>query len=331
LLATVASGNFELVSVASRLSSMTSISLPSPVQFSGHETFPLRQLWLRKAYDAAADGVGRPAKEVFAPEVGIRRFGVGKNMVAAIRHWAMACDIISESRDGRISIAPTGEALFGNVGLDPFLERPASAWWIHWLLAGRARRSTSWWWVFNQGAQQSFDVELLTDSLKAAVEQAGHRTSRVTLKRDVEVCVRCYAAKRDGRGGDDAAEPLLSELGLLNEGSGATFSFLRGPQSSLPEGIFAMALMEFWTEREARLSTGQATLSFEAIAHEYGSPGRVFKLDERGVEDRLSGLESLTDGQLRWTDTAGVRQVSRQIRGAQDELHVDLFRKAYGK
>ncbi|WP_221035896.1 DUF4007 family protein [Pseudomonas savastanoi] len=23
-------------------------------QFSGHETFPLRQLWLRKAYDAVA-------------------------------------------------------------------------------------------------------------------------------------------------------------------------------------------------------------------------------------------------------------------------------------
>ncbi|MBH1761596.1 DUF4007 family protein [Stenotrophomonas maltophilia] len=65
--------------------------------------------------------------------------------------------------------------------------------------------------------------------------------------------------------------------------------------------------------------------------HEYGSPGRVFKLDERGIEDRLSGLESLTDGQLRWTDTAGVRQVSRQIRVAQEELTAGLFRKAYGK
>ncbi|HHA2379877.1 TPA: DUF4007 family protein, partial [Stenotrophomonas maltophilia] len=70
---------------------MTSIPLPTLVQFSGHETFPLRQLWLRKAYDAAAEGEGRPAKEVFAPDVGIRRFGVGKNMVAAIRHWALAC------------------------------------------------------------------------------------------------------------------------------------------------------------------------------------------------------------------------------------------------
>lgn len=310
---------------------MTSIPLPKSVQFSGHETFPLRQLWLRKAYDAAAEGEGRPAKEVFAPEVGIRRFGVGKNMVASIRHWAMACDIIAETPDGRISIAPTGHALFGGDGLDPFLERPATAWWIHWLLAGKAQRSTSWWWVFNQGTQHAFDVELLTDSLKAAVEQSGYKTSRVTLKRDVEVCLRCYATKRDGRGGDEAAEPLLSELGLINEGGGGTFSFLRGAHGSLPEGIFAMALLEFWADRDSRFGTGQATLSFEAISHEYGSPGRVFKLDERGVEDRLAGLESLTDGQLRWTDTAGVRQVSRQIRGAHDELFASLFRKAYGK
>ncbi|MFC7519390.1 DUF4007 family protein [Xanthomonas populi] len=28
-------------------------ALPDDVQFSGHETFPLRQLWLRKAYEAA--------------------------------------------------------------------------------------------------------------------------------------------------------------------------------------------------------------------------------------------------------------------------------------
>lgn len=310
---------------------MTSIQLPSPVQFSGHETFPLRQLWLRKAYDAAVEGHGASAKEVFAPEIGIRRFGVGKNMVASIRHWALACDVISEARDGKVEIAQTGHALFGADGLDPYLQKPATSWWIHWLLSGRAKRSTTWWWVFNQTAQQIFDVDVLTDSLKTAVEQAGHKTSMVTLKRDVEVCIRCYVTKRDGRGGDDAAEPLLAELGLLNERPGGGLTFLRGAQNSLPNEIFAMALLEFWDAREASLGAGRATLSFEAISHEYGSPGRVFKLDERSVGERLSALEEVTDGQLRWTDTAGVRQVSRQLRGTQSDLANTLFRKAYGK
>jgi len=310
---------------------MTSIQLPTAVQFSGHETFPLRQLWLRKAYDAAIDGLGASTKEVFAPEIGIRRFGVGKNMVASIRHWALACDVIGESREGKVEIAQTGHALFGPEALDPYLEKPATSWWIHWLLSGRAKRSTTWWWVFNQAAQQVFDVDGLTESLRSAVEQAGHKTSKVTLKRDVEVCIRCYVSKRDGRGGDEAAEPLLAELGLLNEGARGGFAFLRGAQNSLADQIFAMALLEFWDDREESLGAGRATLSFEAISHEYGSPGRVFKLDERSIGERLSALEDVTSGQLRWTDTAGVRQVSRQLRGTRSDLANTLFRKAYGK
>ncbi|MNM32720.1 hypothetical protein D3C81_433170 [compost metagenome] len=310
---------------------MTAIQLPPTVQFSGHETFPLRQLWLRKAYDAAIDGLGAPTKEVFAPEIGITRFGVGKNMVASIRHWALACDVIRESREGKVEIAQTGHALFGPDALDPYLEKPATSWWIHWLLSGRAMRSTTWWWVFNQAAQQVFDVDGLTESLRSAVEQAGHKTSKVTLKRDVEVCVRCYVSKRDGRGGDEAAEPLLAELGLLSEGARGGLTFLRGAQNSLPDEVFAMALLEFWDDREERLGAGRATLSFEAISHEYGSPGRVFKLDERSIGERLSALEDVTNGQLRWTDTAGVRQVSRQLRGTRSDLANTLFRKAYGK
>ncbi|MCF3528042.1 DUF4007 family protein [Stenotrophomonas maltophilia] len=310
---------------------MSSLTLPDQPQFSGHETFPLRQLWLRKAYDAAIEELGKPAKDVFAAEKCIRRFGVGKNMVSAIRHWALACDVITEFKDGSVGIGVTGKALFGHEGLDPYLERPATAWWVHWLLAGRAKRSTSWWWIFNQAAQQSFDVEQLTESLEAAAKQAGLKTSRVTLKRDVEVCIRCYVSRRDSRGGDDAAEPLLVELGLISEGAGGSLGFQRGSQASLPDGLFAMALLEFWGEREVRLGSQQATLSFEAISHEYGSPGRVFKLDERGIGERLANLEELTGGQLRWTDTAGVRQVSRQIRVSQEEFFQSLFRSAYGK
>ena len=56
--------------------------------FSGHETFPLRQMWLKKAYDQAIDG--RVLKSAFADESAIAAFGVGKNMVASIRPWALA-------------------------------------------------------------------------------------------------------------------------------------------------------------------------------------------------------------------------------------------------
>jgi hypothetical protein len=107
---------------------------------------------------------------------------------------------------------------------------------------------------------------------------------------------------------EDAAEPVLSELPLLQQHLGikGTFSFRRGPKPTLPDALFAYALLEFW-ERYNKTSV----LSFEKISHDFGSPGRVFKLDEYTLGERVMALEHLTKGMLRWTDTAGVRQVSR--------------------
>ena len=50
----------------------------------------------------------------------------------------------------------------------------------------------------------------------------------------------------------------------------------------------------------------------QSIAHEYGSPGRVFKLDEASVADRVQALSDITKGQLEWSDTAGMKQVIRK-------------------
>jgi len=64
------------------------------LQFAGHETFPLRQLWLRKAYDAVARSDEIAPRGTFNDPDAIVAFGVGKNMVAAIRHWGLACNVI---------------------------------------------------------------------------------------------------------------------------------------------------------------------------------------------------------------------------------------------
>lgn len=312
-----------------------SAALPSHIQFSGHETFPLRQLWLRKAYVAVTRAAGPEKsavspKDVFAPEIGIRDFGVGKNMVAAIRHWALACDVLQEDK-GLLSPGVVGNALLGYRGLDPYFEKPATAWLVHWMLAGRAHRSTTWWWVFNRVTAQVFDADSIADSLFSAAEQHGTRVSRVTLKRDAEVCMRCYLPRRDGREADDSAEPLLVDLGLVSEPHTGSFQFRRGAQASLPDGIFAYALLEYWEAKEKATGSQPATLSFETIAHEYGAPGRVFKLDERSVAERLTNLEEITGGQLAWSDTAGIRQISRKLRDSQVKLKQQLLRHAYGK
>jgi hypothetical protein len=93
------------------------------VHFSGHETFPLRQMWLKKAFDQAIGG-GRVLKATFTDEKAIASFGVGKNMVSSIRHWALACDVLRESPDNPsfFEISPIAGDILSDGGLDPYAE-----------------------------------------------------------------------------------------------------------------------------------------------------------------------------------------------------------------
>lgn len=279
-------------------------------QLSGHETFPLRYGWLKKAHDAVvAAGGEADVRTVFGDDA-IARFGVGKNMVSAIRHWAQVTGILTESSATRTVRATTlGETLFGADGLDPYMEHPATLWLIHWQLAARPTKTT-WFWAFNQFPGVTFERDQLVKGIeRLAKDRQWSRVASATVKNDVACFIRTYAAQLpSGRAGnDDALECPLAELGLIRGlGRRDGFRFARGAKSSLGDGVFAYALVDFWSRH-----TNAATLSLEAVAHEPGSPGRVFLLDENDVADRLAELGDITDGAFRWSETAGLKQVVR--------------------
>lgn len=299
----------------------------SHVHFSGHETFPLRQMWLKKAFDQAVAGERVP-KASFTDENAIASFGVGKNMVSSIRHWAMACDIFRDTcKDPNFfEIAPTASEILRDGGLDPYAENPSTAWYAHWLLAGKGNRSTTWRWLFNHVTSPTFTRQELEGPLEDFARKLDpkKRISPSTLSRDLETCLRSYAPRFAGGSPEDFAEPLLGELGLLQEVHKGQFAFRRGPKATLHDGLFAYALLDFW-ENSAQ---GISSMAFETISYGEGSPGRVFKLDEDSVAERLMALSDLTDGHLVWTDTAGLRQVHKQP-GDSEELRRELIRRAY--
>src|SRR3546814_2502198 len=58
------------------------------LQVAGHETFPCRYGWLKKSYDAVCEELAvedEQQQHAFSPNVGIGKFGVGKNMVVKRR------------------------------------------------------------------------------------------------------------------------------------------------------------------------------------------------------------------------------------------------------
>lgn len=284
-------------------------------QFSGHETFPLRHLWLKKAYDqVAATKAGAAPKSIFNDPEAIVTFGVGKNMVGAIRHWALTCGILEEVDDHFYATA-LGDYLFADeIGVDPFLEAPATLWLLHWMMASTPERSTTWFYAFNHLTVQTFDHEAIAVPLRDYRDQQNARLKRkirasnATIKRDVECFLRSYVATRHGKFTDDIFEPALVPLGLIRAVSSRSYQFRRGPKPTLPDGIFLYALNDFWS----RHAPEQQTLSVEALTFEPGAPGRVFKLDEDALVERLARVEVTSRRAFIWSDTAGVRNVARR-------------------
>jgi hypothetical protein len=326
---------------------MKKISFPFKPTFSGHETFPLRQLWLRKAYEQVVDNlqfrqsdllevetiddpVLMAPRDVFGGSDALERFGVGKNMVASIKHWGLACDIIRENhkKDGYF-IGEVGEFLFGDDPHDPFLEHEASLWLIHWLLASRANKSATWYVLFNFIDPQTFQMIDVANLIQDYAERSQAIRSTTTIQRDIEVCLKCYAAVPARNTTEDSAEPLLTDLNLILPAGSNLYQFNRGPQHSLSAEVFAFALMDFWERWEAAVGTTQATLSFNTIAYEFGSPGRVFKLSEDALADRLAALSDDTRGYLAWTDSAGLRQVSKLGKDALSNKKMTVLAQAY--
>lgn len=284
--------------------------IPAYGSFSGHESFRFRHTWLTK-------GVTQCSKNsaIFNSDDAMAVLGVGKNMVRSIRHWCLATSVLEEdstvkNNRGRL-LRPTeiGRRLFLELDAwDPYLEDVGTLWLIHWLLLTNQQRATTWHFTFNEIHYPEFSKRALEYAIWEYAQKIPNvRITEGTLKRDIDVFVRTYVRARHS-----TAQPLeesldcpFVELNLIREQPQAEFyAFNRGPKDTLPDAVFLFAVGNY-----ARRHRTQRSLTFEELAYGRGSPGRVFKLDESSLGERLEKLDRLTKGAWHFSETAGLKQV----------------------
>ena len=280
-------------------------------KFSGHETFPLRYGWLKKVFDSVfcleKTGKKSDTKDLFLSDRAIAKFGVGKNMVASMRHWAASSNVIKKDNEKNIVTTDLSQLLLRDDGLDPWMENTSSVWAFHWHIAASSSKAT-YIWLFNNFNNNQFDRSLVTQGMLSLCDELRWKASAATIKRDVECLVRAYVNKsaKSDEFTEDQIESPLAELGLIqplyrNE----TFQIKRTSQPSLGNGVFMYSLIDFWKT----FTTTERTLSLEKVTYEPCSPGRVLCLDEDSVAERLYTIEKISEGVLGWSETAGLRQV----------------------
>jgi hypothetical protein len=272
--------------------------------YTGHETFPFRYSWPTKGVRSLERD-----PDLFTRDDAIVVLGIGKNMVASIRHWCDTLGLIERATAaGQMRPTPFGRALLGSPGgWDPYLEDPGTLWLLHWQLVTRRDRASTWYLAFTKWNTEAFSREKLVDWLwRTARDNPSSSATINSIQRDVDVFVRSYVppAKRDVPSEDTFDCPLV-ELALLREVEHGLYQFVRGPKPTLPQDIFLFALLDYWH----KYAPNQHTLSFETILHGPGSPGAAFKLSENALAERLEALPSWSH--LQYDETAGMRQVLR--------------------
>ena len=278
--------------------------------FSGHQTFPFRYTWLKKGVDAVRD---KPT--IFSSEDASVTLGVGKNMVSSIRHWGSVAGLIRTDtyERGRLLPTPLGKAIFDDKdGFDPYLDDPATLWLIHWQISTNINQATAWYWAFNILRENQFVTDTFKKELYEWTRQQKETMRPVsdnTLQRDVNCFIRTYCQSRHTAAiVEESFDCPLVELNLiaeLPESNG--YEFQRGEKETLPIEVFAAMLIAFW---DARFSDRDA-MSFRELMYAPISPGRIFRLDEDTMTLYLERLEHLTDGVLRYDETADLKQVYR--------------------
>lgn len=291
-------------------------------QFSGHETFSIRYGWLEKAFHAV-DSKGLGNTRIFTEERSIAHFGVGKNMVSAIRFWAQVAGIIST--DGR-DATPTslGQRLLRQDGLDPYLENPSSLWRLHWEIASNPKH-TAIYWLFNIFNEVNFDREYFVRKLMDFGALNGwRRPASKTISTDVSVLLSNYVAGGQRKGPqEEALTSPFAELGLIRARLNGKYSLNWGQKPSLTDGVFTYAVCDFW-ER----SNHPNTINFQTLLLDAGSPARVFLLEETELAYRLMDIEEKTGGALVWSETAGLKQLIRH-KTFDNEFLKKLWEKDY--
>lgn len=289
------------------MSPTSAMLLPSGTSpsFSGHETFALRANWLKKAYDLL---LAQP--DLFTREDSFVRLGVGKNMAQSIRHWGHVCRVFERLPGGRTHQATSlGHALLADNGWDPFLVTPTGRWLLHWQIAARPEAAFTWFFTFNLLRGGEFTLIALAEQIQSFVREHEYlMPSDATLSRDIECMIHCYvppSRKQLVTIAEDSLSSPLMNLGLVKSlPSQGSYRLVSDPQPDLPDELVAFAVLAHLR------SVSRRTAAFHDLAFAPGSPGRVFRLDEDSLLERLQCLDTITGGAITFSDSAGIRQVS---------------------
>ena len=264
----------------------------SKITFSGHETFACRALWLKKGYEYVKNNGS------FTNPDAVVALGVGKNMVASIRYWMRAFDML-DNEDKPTILA---EKLLADDGWDPYLEDEGTLWLLHYHLVKKGYAS-AYYLILNELRRQKIEFSK-ENFIKFIQNRFDNKISENTLGDDFTVLTKMYLSDKNSKDREDVIGGLLTELGLIKivkRAKDDVFVIEDSEKKAIPDALCYYALVE-------NKNYGQS-ISLQTIATDINSFGVIFGVNQTGIVNKFENLIAKYDNELVYKDDAGVKEI----------------------
>ncbi|TFV94500.1 DUF4007 family protein [Algoriphagus kandeliae] len=260
--------------------------------FSGHDSFPCRNFWLKKGFDFVLSG------KSFSDDDAVVQLGVGKNMVGAIRYWMKAFGIIDEDQ----RITNLGYFIFSNTdGVDPYLEDDATLWLLHYHLVKTGHAST-YSLIFNYLRKER--IEFTKQNFIQFIQREIGGQNENTLNSDFNVFSRMYV-RNTARSKDreDNLSELLNELNLVDSYRSEKLEYYiieNQERGEIPDELILYAILD--------KGGFDMSVNFKSIESDFNSVGNIFAISRHGLFMKIQNLVEKND-YLVFNDQAGIKEL----------------------
>lgn len=262
--------------------------------FSGHETFPCRNLWLKKGYDFASEGDFNDPDAVVS-------LGVGKNMVSSIRFWLKAFGMTKDDQPTELA-----QHLFKDDGWDPYCEDELTLWLLHYQLVKTGEASLyKMLFLDYQRRNREFGKQQLQNFVESACKRDGYDVNSGTLAKDINVLLQNYVYPENVTDPEKCTN-LLMNLRLIrfigkemriNERNAEIYGFADVKPEDVPEEVILYTLWEYGRQEK--------TLSNDVLT----DVALTFCMAMNNLTKVLEHLAQSNPDVITYTDNSGIRNV----------------------
>lgn len=253
----------------------------------GHGTFVLRDGWVNKALsEMAKDGNER----VFSAPDATDIFGIGSNMVTALRYWMQAFGFVDESRFSKgCFLSEFGRLVYEN---DRYLEDLFTIWIMHSNLVRNYERASLFHDFFNDDKIQTIGKEQLTTVFVRKWKEFS--IPEKSIESDVAVLFNTYCKTKVNDDPEDKIVSPLTELGLISV-NGDLYSKVQPDLRTLPDEVVLFELSNLFEYEYADKNKNdeKRSISIDRAATGLYSLGNIYNLSKIAVNQFLNRLQNL--------------------------------------